>query len=206
MADRMASAPEMIVVKMDGWRREMMFADTGLPWVMPSPNMPTPETALVYPGQVIWEGTNVSEGRGTTRPFHLCGAPFFDSLALQNELDARKLPGCIFRPAAFEPTFHKFAGQVCHGLEIHPTQPQIFQPYLTSLTLLEIVMNRYPDHFAYQQPPYEYEYDRLPLDLIIGDSHIRESLERGHTAAGLEQAWLPALEEFKGLRENYLLY
>ena len=184
----------------------MYFDQTGLPWVLPSPNIPTPDTALVYPGQVLWEGTNLSEGRGTTRPFHLFGAPFIDPRGLAEELAPYRLPGVLLRPASFEPTFQKHAGQVCHGLEIHPVDRESFQPYLTSLTVLEVLLRFHPDRVAWKQPPYEYEYERLPLDLILGDRRVREGLEAGRSAAALAESWAGELEDFVRLREGYLLY
>ncbi|MEW5725659.1 MAG: DUF1343 domain-containing protein [Thermodesulfobacteriota bacterium] len=206
IADRLSPRPELEVIKMEGWRREMYFADTGLPWVLPSPNMPTPETAWLYPGQVIWEGTNVSEGRGTTRPFHFFGAPFIDPEAVKAELDSRGLEGVVFRTASFEPSFNKHQGRLCHGFELHPQSRETFKPYLTSLTLLEIIMRTYPDEFALKEPPYEYEFERCPLDLILGDRSVRQGLEKGRTAGELEAGWAPELLRFREERRQYLLY
>ncbi|MBU2548631.1 MAG: DUF1343 domain-containing protein [Proteobacteria bacterium] len=206
MAGRMDPAPDLNVLRMQGWRRDMIFNETGLPWVMPSPNMPAPETAWLYPGQVLWEGTNVSEGRGTTRPFHLFGAPFIDSRRLKSEADRRQLPGVVFRAATFEPTFHKFQGLLCQGLEIHPLDPSAFKPYLTSLTLLEIIMRAWPDRFHWKPPPYEYEYERRPIDLILGDRSIREGLEAGRDAAELQNDWRPELDRFLDEAQPCLLY
>lgn len=206
MVDHLTLDLDLEIITCAGWKRETYFDRTGLPWVMPSPNMPTPLTAWVYPGQVLWEGTSLSEGRGTTRPFQLWGAPFIDLWELLSELDARDLPGVIFRPASFEPTFHKFQGQLCRGLEIHPTTARAFKPYLTSLTLIELVRQMYPEHFAWRQPPYEYEFDRQPIDLITGDSAIREGLEQGRTAEDLERSWQPALGHYLKIREKYVLY
>jgi len=205
-AARMDPVPDLEVIKMEGWSRDMYFHQTGLPWVMPSPNMPTPETALVYPGQVIWEGTNLSEGRGTTRPFHLFGAPFIDPYLLKEELDRRDLPGVLFRPASFQPTFHKFQGRVCRGLEIRPLETRSFRPYLTSLTALEIILRLYPREFQWKEPPYEYEFHRRPIDLILGDVSVREGLESGRSAGALERTWQPDLETFDVEREKFLLY
>lgn len=206
MAGHMDEAPDLKIIRLEGWRREMYFDRTGLPWVMPSPNLPTPQTAWLYPGQVIWEGTNISEGRGTTRPFHLCGAPFIDPGPVKSEMDKRDLPGVIFRAASFQPAFHKFKGQVCQGLELHPVDQETFRPYLTSLTLLEIILKMYPDESSWKEPPYEYEYERRPIDLIFGDKAVREGLEKGLSAADLEKAWLPDLKRFCQERERYLLY
>ncbi len=206
MAERMNPRPELTVVRMEGWRRDMYFRETGLPWVWPSPNMPMPETAWVYPGQVIWEGTNLSEARGTTRPFHLCGAPFIDPFRLRDELDGAGLEGAVFRPVTFEPTFHKFQGRVCHGVEIHPIDPKTFRPYRTTLTLLAILMRWRPDQVAWRPPPYEYEYDRLAIDLILGDRRVREGLEAGRPVREIEAGWQPELDRFIEDRQRFLLY
>ena len=206
MARFMEPKPELDVIPATGWRRDMYFAETGLPWVLPSPNMPTPETAWVYPGQVLLEGANISEGRGTTRPFQLCGAPFIDGPGLAEALTGRDLPGAIFRAADFEPTFHKFRGEVCHGVEIHPVDPRSFKPYLTTLTLLEILLARYPGTFAWRPPPYEYETERLPMDLLIGDRDVRMALENGVEAAALAERWRPAFDRFLEERREVLLY
>ncbi len=206
MTGRLGKPPELEIIRATGWNREMYFRETGLPWVYPSPNMPSPETAWLYPGQVLWEGANISEGRGTTRPFHLCGAPFIDALSVKEELDSYDLPGVVFRPAVFEPTFHKFQGQVCQGLELHPMDKRSFKPYLTSLTILEVLLRRYPEQFAWKQPPYEYEYERMPIDLILGDKSVRQGLESGLSAVEMEKKWLPELEGFIKQRAEYLLY
>ncbi|MBW2063070.1 MAG: DUF1343 domain-containing protein [Deltaproteobacteria bacterium] len=206
IARRLNPAPDFEVVRLAGWSREMYYDQTGLYWVMPSPNMPASGTALVYPGQVIWEGTNISEGRGTTRPFHLCGAPFIDSKQFKAELEGYDLPGVYFRAAAFEPTFHKYRAEVCHGLEVHPADRLRYQPYLTSLTMLEVLLRLYPDQVAWKAPPYEYERERCPLDLILGDRRIREGLEKGMSAADLAREWQPELSSFLEERKKYLLY
>ena len=194
------------VIPMKGWKPEMLFRDTGFPWVSPSPNMPTPETALVYPGQVIWEGTNCSEGRGTTLPFEFVGAPFWEHNAILQYLARTDLPGCVFRPLVFQPTSGKWAEEPCVGFQIHVTNPETFLPYRTSIALLQAVMCLYPDHYSYKEPPYEYEYKRLPMDLILGDSALRKALEVGESISSLEKKWQPELEQFLEKRKNYLLY
>ena len=206
MADRMEKAPDLEVVPVSGWNRSAYFSETGLPWVLPSPNMPNPVTAWVYPGQVIWEGVNISEARGTTCPFHLCGAPFIEPHTLTEALKQKGLEGAHFRAASFEPTFHKFKGRICGGVEIHPFDPRTFKPYLTTLTILEILLDLYPGRVTWNPPPYEYEYERLPLDLILGDRAVREGLEAGRPAAELESEWMPELDRFRTERQNYLLY
>ena len=197
---------DLSVVSVTGWKRDDLFRDTGFPWVAPSPNMPTPECALVYPGQVIWEGTNISEGRGTTLPFEFVGAPFWqhqEILAFVNKTD---LPGCYLRSIVFEPTSGKWANQSCIGFQIHVTDPACFLPYRTTLALLQAIVLLYPESFQYKEPPYEYEYERLPMDLIIGDKNIRKQLEEGQSIEEIEKQWLPELQEFDTLRTKYFLY
>ncbi len=201
-----AIGADLEVVPMRGWRRPMLFRQTGFPWIFPSPNMPTPETALVYPGQVIWEGTNISEGRGTTLPFELVGAPFWRNEPVLRHLEKTPLPGCFLRPVAFEPTSGKWAGTTCSGLHLHVTDPETFLPYRTSLALLQAVMLAHPDEFAYKQPPYEYEFERLPMDLILGDRRVREDLESGCPVLEIERGWQQELEEFEVKRRTYFLY
>ena len=197
---------DLQVIPMQGWQRSMLFRDTGFPWVFPSPNMPTPETALVYPGQVIWEGTNISEGRGTTLPFELVGAPFWEHDKILQALKETELPGCLLRPLVFEPTSGKWAGRACVGFQLHVTDPVMFLPYRTSLALLQAVFHLYPQDFRYKEPPYEYEYERLPMDLILGNQQVRQALEAGVSVAEIEAGWQEGLQEFKGVRMKYLLY
>ena len=197
---------EVAVVAMQGWRRALYFDETGLPWVFPSPNMPTVQTAVVYPGQVIWEGTNVSEGRGTTLPFELVGAPYWRPGEILEALRETALPGCLLRPLAFEPTSGKWARQSCFGFQLHVTDRRQFLPYRTSLALLQAVMRLYPEDYAYKQPPYEYDYDTLPMDLIIGDDRIRHRLEAGEPVAAVERDWQGELAAFDALRRTYFLY
>jgi uncharacterized protein YbbC (DUF1343 family) len=197
---------ELEVVALKGWRRSMLFRDTGFPWVCPSPNMPTPETALVYPGQVIWEGTNVSEGRGTTLPFEFVGAPYWRHTAMVQMLEKTDLPGCCLRPIVFQPTSGKWAGEPCYGFQIHVTIPQTFLPYRTSLALIQAAIFLYPEHFQYKQPPYEYEFERLPMDLILGDQEVRNQLEDGRPVREIEGRWQEELQAFDRTRKNYFLY
>ncbi|MBU0674564.1 MAG: DUF1343 domain-containing protein [Proteobacteria bacterium] len=194
------------VIPMAGWRREMTFPETGLPWLFPSPNMPSFNTALVYPGQVLWEGTNLSEGRGTCLPFEIFGAPFIDHQDVLNLLPEESSRGCILRPIAFEPTSNKHCSVLCQGFQIQVTDPHLFAPYRLSLNLLQIIRHLYPDHFFYKDPPYEYEYEKLPMDLIIGSQKVRHGLEQGVTVADLEGEWLKDLADFDCLRRKYFLY
>ncbi|MFA6498591.1 MAG: DUF1343 domain-containing protein [Desulfurivibrionaceae bacterium] len=197
---------DLEVVAMPGWQRRMLFTDTGLPWVFPSPNMPNPTTALVYPGQVIFEGTNISEGRGTSLPFELFGAPFLDWQTVLDSMQGLPLPGCFLRPLAFEPTANKWAGQPCRGFQLHVTDPRTFLPYRTSLALLQAFMRCYPEQFALKAPPYEYEFERPPLDLILGDSNLKNQLAAGADIRALELAWQPGLDGFSEMRKKYFLY
>jgi uncharacterized protein YbbC (DUF1343 family) len=158
----------LTVLSMKGWDRAMWFDETGLPWVMPSPNMPTLGTATVYPGMCLLEGTNISEGRGTTRPFELFGAPFIDAGALTRELNQLGLPGVHFRENWFQPTFQKFAGEICGGAQLHVIDRNRFMPYRTAIEIIRTIRRMYHDSFMWKQPPYEYEYDRLPVEVLLG--------------------------------------
>jgi uncharacterized protein YbbC (DUF1343 family) len=159
---------KLSILPMKNWEREMWFDHTGLPWVMPSPNMPTLDTATVYPGMCLLEGTNISEGRGTTRPFEIFGAPFIDPEKLSSELNALNLPGVFFRENYFQPTFHKFAGEVCGGAQIHVTDRDEFRPFLTGVEIIKRIRKIYGKEFQWRQPPYEYEWKRLPIEILIG--------------------------------------
>jgi len=198
---------DLSVITVTGWDRSHYFDAAGLPWVLPSPNLPTLDTAIVYPGQVLLEGTNLSEGRGTTRPFELFGAPFVNPFEVKQALkDAYDLPGVFLRETWFQPTFHKWAGQVCGGFQLHVTDRQAFKPYVTALAIIQVILQLYPDQFQWRQPPYEYEYERLPIDLLTGDPEIREGLERGLPPAKLEQGWTMGLQEFLQQWQEHLLY
>jgi uncharacterized protein YbbC (DUF1343 family) len=198
---------DLDIIPMQGWQRHMLFRDTELPWVFPSPNMPAPATALVYPGQVIWEGTNISEGRGTCLPFELFGAPFFEPDKILRKVGKTAgLSGCLLRPLIFEPTSNKWAGQACKGFQIHITDPPAFRPYRTSLALMQAVMLLYPGTFTYKKPPYEYEYERLPMDLILGDRQVRQALEQGKSLLDMENSWQNDLQAFEKLRREVFLY
>jgi uncharacterized protein YbbC (DUF1343 family) len=159
---------KLSILPMKKWKREMWLDHTGLPWVMPSPNMPTLDTATVYPGMCLLEGTNISEGRGTTRPFEIFGAPFLDPEKLSSELNALNLPGVFFRENYFQPTFHKFAGELCGGAQIHVTDRDEFRPFLTGVEIIKRIRQIYGKEFQWRQPPYEYEWKRLPIEILIG--------------------------------------
>ncbi len=202
----MGIGAQLAVIKMSGWKRNQIFAATGYPWVFPSPNMPSGTTALVYPGQVIWEGTNISEARGTTLPFELFGAPFLQHREILDFLGSTSLPGCCLRPLRFEPTSGKWMGQGCNGFQLHVVDPETFRPYRTSLALLQAIRTLYPDQFAYKAPPYEYEFDRLPMDLIIGDRPVREALENGVAIQEIEHEWQDDLEAYRRRCRAVFLY
>lgn len=197
---------DLEVIPMRGWQRQMIHDDTGLPWVAPSPNLPTPMAALVYPGQVIWEGTNVSEGRGTTQPFEMFGAPFISTYQVKDALTPRALSGAFLRTVEFEPTAHKWQGQICHGFQIHVIDPVVFRPYFTTLSLLQAILGCRPNQFQWKQPPYEYEYERMPIDLILGDQKIRKRLAAMEPIDALETSWEKPLMEFDAMRQRHLLY
>jgi len=197
---------DLDVIAMKGWQRSMFFKHTALPWVPPSPNLPSPISAMVYPGQVIWEGTNVSEGRGTTLPFELFGAPYLIPEKILSAIDAESIPGIVLRKVVFEPTANKWQTQPCRGFQIHVTDPMVFRPYETSLRLLQAVIFHHKKEFKWRQPPYEYEAQRLPIDLIIGDRKIRERLEKLDSVDQIVKSWQPKLNQFKDISRGFYLY
>jgi uncharacterized protein YbbC (DUF1343 family) len=197
---------DLEVIKMEGWRRAMWFEDTGLPWVLPSPNIPTVDTTVVYPGSVMIEGTTLSEGRGTTKPFEIIGAPYIEPQALIERLAEDHLPGAIFRPMHFEPTFHKFKGELCGGIQIHVTDRQAFKPVITGVAITNAIRNLYPNEFSWKQPPYEYVHDKLPFDVINGTASLREMIEAGAATREIEESWRAGLDQFASRRRSYLLY
>ena len=203
--DHFALGAELHVVAMDGWTREMYYDDTSLPWVMPSPNMPTLDTAIVYPGAVLFEGTKLSEGRGTTRPFELIGAPWIDSERLADAMNARDLPGVHFRPTFFEPTFQKHARQTCGGCQLHVLDRSAFRPVRTSVELIDEFNKQDPSRFEWREPPYEYEHEKMPIDILYGSDRLRQAVAAGEVSA-LVESWAPEEEEFRRLRDRYLLY
>jgi uncharacterized protein YbbC (DUF1343 family) len=194
------------VVKMEGWQRDMYADATDLPWVMPSPNMPTLDTAIVYPGTVLFEGILISEGRGTTRPFELIGAPWIEAESFARGMNALQLPGVYFRPAVFEPTFQKHAKQTCGGCQIHVTDRKQFRPVLTGVALIAMFHQADPAKFAWRQPPYEYEHDKMPIDILAGSDVLRRQIEAGTDAREIAASWKTDEDSFRTLREDYLLY
>lgn len=194
------------VVPMEGWSRDAWADEAGAPWVMPSPNMPTLDTAIVYPGTVLFEGTIASEGRGTTRPFELVGAPWVQAERLAARLNARRLPGVHFRPAVFEPTFQKHARTTCGGCQIHVTDRRAFLPVLTGVALIDAIRAEDPQAFGWRQPPYEYEHDKQPIDILAGSPALREAIDGGARAEDLAAAWPAAHGPFLAARATCLLY
>ncbi len=194
------------VIPMNGWTRDMYFPSTGLPWIPPSPNLPTPFSALVYPGQVIWEGTNISEGRGTTQPFELFGAPFLNLEKILGYVGGNLIPGGFLRPVTFEPTSGKWKEIQCNGFQIHITEPDEYNPFSTSLRLLQAVIAHHGDMFEWKSPPYEYEYDRLPVDLILGDSDIRKQIAKLVSIDKIEKRWEKDLDNFLNISTKIHLY
>jgi len=197
---------DLQVVTMSGWGRDLWYDDTDGPWVLPSPNMPTLDSATVFPGTVHLEGTQMSEGRGTTRPFELVGAPYINADDYGSALNDLNLPGVYFRPSVFLPTFQKHAGKACGGVQIHVSNREIFKPALTGIAIVKMAYDMYRDDFRWKDPPYEYEYDRNPFDLISGTDHVRKGIEGGMSLRGIEQSWEPGLAEFERLRSQFLLY
>jgi uncharacterized protein YbbC (DUF1343 family) len=194
------------VVPMEGWKRKQWFDGTALPWVLPSPNMPTLDTALVYPGMCLLEGTNLSEGRGTTRPFEIFGAPFIHAETIVERLREFRLPGVLFRPMSFQPTFQKHTGLLCGGAQIHVTDREKFKPFRTAVAILKAVHNTWPRDFAWKQPPYEYEEIKMPIDILAGSERLRKDIEAWKDIREIESWWKEELKEFAKIRKKYLLY
>ena len=197
---------DLQVIAMEGWQRAMWFDDTELPWVLPSPNMPTLDTATVYPGQCLLEGTHLSEGRGTTRPFELFGAPYIDAFALRDRLDEHHLPGVTFRPTAFRPTFQKWAGHTCSGLQLHITDRRRFSSLHCSYAILSAMLELYPDDFQWRQDAYEFVDDELAIDLLIGDKEVRRRLEDGAPVQDVIAHFADERAPFEAQRRQCLLY
>ncbi|HEU5259004.1 MAG TPA: DUF1343 domain-containing protein [Vicinamibacterales bacterium] len=194
------------VIPMEGWTRSAYADSSGLPWVMPSPNMPTLDTAIVYPGTVLFEGTMLSEGRGTTRPFELVGAPWIDAERFAGDMNSLGLDGAYFRPAGFEPTFQKHAKQPCGGCQIHVTDRESFKPVKTGVALIERFRRFDPARFEWRRPPYEYEHEKMPIDILAGSDTLRQQIERGVSIEEIAASWRDDEAQFRRLREPYLLY
>jgi uncharacterized protein YbbC (DUF1343 family) len=197
---------DLEVATMDGWSRDQYWDDTGLPWVMPSPNVPTDQTAIVYPGTVLFEGTMLSEGRGTTRPFELLGAPWIEAEPFADRMNAVGLAGVHFRPAVFEPTFQKHCKVACGGCQIHVIDRSAFKPVAAGASLIREFVGVQPDAFTWRPPPYEYEQDQMPIDILAGNATFREQIEEQAPLDEIVGSWTPGEEEFRRIRAEYLLY
>ncbi len=194
------------VVPMEGWSRQHFFDETGLPWIMPSPNLPSLDSALVYPGMCLLEGANVSEGRGTTRPFELSGAPWVDPPEAVTRLNHGAVSGVKLRPAWYIPTFHKWAGQMVGGVQIHISDRRQLRPFSLALQLAIEYRRQGGDRFSWNDPPYEYETEKRPFDILCGTDSIRRQIEAGASVPEMEAGWVDDLKEFERIRGQYLLY
>jgi uncharacterized protein YbbC (DUF1343 family) len=194
---------QLTVIMNKQWKRERFFKGT---WTYPSPNMPTLNTAVVYPGAVLLEGTNLSEGRGTTRPFELVGAPFVDNRLLVKDLQGQNLGGVTFIPSYFKPEFSKFSGEICKGLQVYPSDPKSFRSFQVYYEIIRWIANRYPEHFQWKQPPYEFEYQRLPIDMICGSPFIRTSIEKNIPFESIQPEIDSQIDAYKEAVSDYLLY
>ena len=204
--DRFGIGCDLEVVPLEGWSRSMYHDDAGAPWVIPSPNLPTLDSAVVYPGTVLLEGTLLSEGRGTTRPFELFGAPGIDAEALAASLNGLDLPGVHFRPTTFEPTFQKHAGRPCGGCQIHVTDRRAFRPVQAAVASIAACREALGDRFGWRDPPYEYEHDKVPIDILAGSPVLRQDIDTGRTASDIAAGWRDDLEAFEAVRREFLLY
>ena len=193
-------------VTMSGWSRELWYDETDAPWVLPSPNIPTVDTTVVFPATVHIEGTQMSEGRGTTKPFEFVGAPYVDAEDFAAALAAFDFPGVYFRACGFMPTFQKHGGQACGGVQIHVPDREAFEPVAAGIAIVKTAFDMYGKEFRWKDPPYEYDYERNPFDLISGTSKVREAIERGDSLAAMTASWEAPLLQFKALRKQFLLY
>ncbi len=204
--ERFAIGADLEVVTMEGWQRAQYGDEAAAPWIMPSPNMPTLDTAIVYPGTVLLEGTMASEGRATTRPFEIVGAPWVHAERFAERLNAHQLPGVVFRPVVFEPTFQKHHGATCGGCQLHVTNRRAFAPVVTGVAVIEELRRANPTSFAWRPPPYEYEHHLMPIDILAGGSVMREQLEAGASAEAIAQFWRADEDTFRVARAPFLLY
>jgi uncharacterized protein YbbC (DUF1343 family) len=194
------------IIKLKGWRRGMHAEQWKRDWIPPSPNIPSPASARVFPGSVLFEGTNISEGRGTTRPFEWIGAPYIRPDKLAKEMNDQKLPGIHFRPIYFQPTYQKWKDQVCGGVHLHVTDFKKFNAYRAGVRLLAVIAREHADFFQWKTPPYEYEPERMPIDLIAGSSKLRERIDRGEDIKPFEDEAEHDLAHFRKVRKTCLLY
>lgn len=196
---------DLTVIPMIAWERQMYWQDTNLTWIAPSPNLPTPQSCMVYPGQVIFEGTNISEGRGTTQPFEQFGAPFLNTQLIKAEAD-EIIKGAALRPVNFEPTSGKWQGSVCKGFQIHVTSKNVFKPYLASLILLQMIIKHHKDEFKFKDPPYEYEFEKMPIDLILGSKTLCQHVTHLRDLTRVSEQWQKELDQFRTLSKKFYLY
>lgn len=195
------------IIEVENWTRSDDFSDTDLDWFLPSPNMPSFNTALVYPGMCLLEATNISEGRGTTRPFEIFGAPFLNCEEFIKELERYSLPGVSFYPYVFKPTFNKFTDKNCNGFFLNVYDKNEFRPFLTGVLIIYLLKKLYPNHFKWKEPPYEYEYQKMPIDILYGSSSFREMIDKDNfNLTKLEEKWNHDKLKFSNLREEFLLY
>jgi uncharacterized protein YbbC (DUF1343 family) len=197
---------ELELVPMEGWSRELWFEETDLPWVLPSPNIPTVETACVFPGTVHLEGTQVSEGRGTTKPFEIVGAPYVKAAELAQHLERIGLPGVKFRASNFLPTFQKHAGVACGGVQIHVLNREEFEPVLTGVAIVKSCFELYTEKFLWKEPPYEYVWDKNPFDVISGSDRLRRAIENHDSLEKIKDSWKEEKSAFEQDRARFLLY
>jgi uncharacterized protein YbbC (DUF1343 family) len=197
---------ELEVISMEGWERQFWQDETDAPWVMPSPNIPTIDSTIVFPGTVHFEGTQLSEGRGTTRPFELIGAPYIVPEEYAAALNAIGFPGVQFRSSVFRPTFQKHANISCGGVQIHVTDREKFEPVIVGFAMTKLAHDMYRENFRWKEPPYEYVFDRNPFDVIAGTTKLREAIEKGSSIEAVAESWQPGVAEFRSIREAYLLY
>ena len=197
---------DLEVVEMEGWSREMWGDETGLPWILPSPNIPTVDTCVVFPATVYIEGTELSEGRGTTKPFELNGAPFIDPYEWVGALDAFGFEGVKFRHVFFRPTFQKWAEQTCGGVQIHVTDREAFTPVIVGIAMVKTAYDLYTDKFQWKQEAYEYVFDKNPFDVVSGTDRIRKQIEAGASLKAIQDSWTDDLADFQNVRARSLLY
>jgi len=197
---------ELEVISMHDWERGDFLDETNAPWVMPSPNIPMVDTTVVFPGTVFFEGTEISEGRGTTRPFEMVGAPYIDGREYADALASLELPGVIFRAINFLPTFQKHAGQECGGVFLHVHNRKSFEPVITGIAMIKTAYELYTDNFSWKTTPYEYEFNRNPFDVIAGTTGVREMIESGKSVNEIKISWQTDIEKFNQMRTPYLIY
>ncbi len=197
---------ELEVVEMQNWTREMWGDETGLQWILPSPNIPTVDSCVVFPATVHVEGTELSEGRGTTKPFELNGAPFIDPYEWVEALDAFKFEGVKFRHVFFRPTFQKCAERTCGGVQIHVTDREAFTPVIVGIAMIKTAYDLYTDQFEWKRDPYEYVFDQNPFDVVCGTDMIRKAIESGLELNAIKESWTMGESDFGEARKRFLLY